>query len=346
MKLNDLKNQMMIVDEEIRLDKTFMIRGVKVHFMSITKVDGENTIWALYEKRYRSTSSDIDQYEDMDRTKRDELSNAAENNSNSSFINIKKFTLQGQDFNVSSSSSDAVFFNNLEAIMRLQHFGQAELLPSFLDDIGLSDICISSFTQAKGDACPVIDTSKEIDMTVLVGFDHKRYLLNTECKAGFDSSYAIKNTFYNPMTLKNCVYYLQPLYLYDIWEETRLMFEAEHFKNFSKEQIEQMKKSSYDGLKEICPKGKKLAMLKYETDDNISLDFYSKEFLDAKVTRSNTASASVFIFSPDEKIGPNGLKNKMCMIKAVDEEELNEIDIELFSFTVTLPEFSLSSIVK
>lgn len=113
----------------------------------------------------------------------------------------------------------------------------------------------------------------------------------------------------------------------------------------SKEELDQMKKSSFEGIEGICPKGMKLALLMYETDDDISLSFYTKEFLDKKVIANNTCSAFAFSTSPDEKIGPNGLINKICFIKAVGEEEFSDIDIELFSFTVTLPEFSVGDIV-
>lgn len=225
MKLTDLKNIMNIVDKEIRLDKMLVIRDVKVQFMTVTKVNGENTIWAVYENKCKAGSDSIEMQDRSKLTNRDALYESIDRNSEESFISINKFIINGQDFNVSSSSSGNVFFNNMASIMRLQHFGQMDLLPSFLDDTDISDICIASFTQRDGDACPEIECAKEIQMSAVVGFDHKSFLINTPLKVAFDNTHTGEYTFYNPLNSKDTKYYLQALELYDIWEDTRLNFE-------------------------------------------------------------------------------------------------------------------------
>lgn len=343
MKLKDLKNKMILAKEEIELNKTLVIRGVKVHFMSIIRENNKNTIWAVYENKRNINDREMDMHELAERTNRDNLYDSIANQSGRVSIHIKNFTIQGQEFKVSSSSSSSVEFNNMESIMRLQHFSEAKLLPTFLDETNINDICMASFTQMEDGKLPVIDRSKEISMTAFVGSDHKSFLLNTPLSIGFDKNYAGSYTFYNPLRSTDSVYYLQPLELYDIWEEMRLKFEGEPFKGFTREQMNQMSENMYKGIEGICPKGMKLAVLKYETDDDISLDFRSKEYLDTKIIMNNTASAFAFLCSPDEKIGPNGLKNKVCHIKAVDENDTRDIDIELFSFAVTIPEISVDS---
>ena len=99
-------------------------------------------------------------------------------------------------------------------------------------------------------------------------------------------------------------------------------------------------KHTRSGIQRICPKGMKLAILSYEIEKDISLSFYSSEYLNEteKISTSDGASAISLIFSssPDTK----GLPLKICMIKAIKEDNLTPIDIELVSFHQTFPEES------
>lgn len=337
MKLNDLRSLMLLADEEIVLNKSIVIKDTKVHFMSIRKVNGINTIWAVYEKKHTGDDGIIHMHDIEETSNRDTLYKLIDHNLETPHIHINKFMIQGEPFEVSSSSSSNIFINNMQSMIKLQHFLEADLLPSFLNDTKISDICIASYKQGKYDIFPAIDVNKEIEIKVKTACEHKTFLINKTHNVGFDKYSETVHTFYNPLNSKECTYYLQPLEICDIWNETKLMIEDDPFKDLSisDDQRSQMIQSLYQKLEHICPKGMKLAILKYETDDNISLNFRLKEYLDNKVQFKSSASA--FLYSNDEEIGPNGLKTKICHVKAIDENDLSSIVIELVAFTVTIP---------
>lgn len=85
-----------------------------------------------------------------------------------------------------------------------------------------------------------------------------------------------------------------------------------------------------ESFQEICPKDMNLAIVEYETQDDIQLNFYTKEYLDKKPVYKN--SASTVIFKSDKELGINGLRSRGCMLKPVKKDFYDSIDCELFSW--------------
>ena len=91
-----------------------------------------------------------------------------------------------------------------------------------------------------------------------------------------------------------------------------------------------MKKEHIAYLEEICPQGMNLAILEYESEDDITLNFYSKEYLDKKPVHRTYALASVF-FTINEEIGINGFKRQVSMLKPIKKDFNGIIEVEVFS---------------
>ncbi|MPN40311.1 hypothetical protein SDC9_187847 [bioreactor metagenome] len=125
---------------------------------------------------------------------------------------------------------------------------------------------------------------------------------------------------------------------YDIWKETTHFFEDDRFKAFTPEEQQQMKESHLSCIEQICPKGMNLAMLEYEEENDVQLNFYTKEFLDKRPVHSNSASSVGMIFGSDRKFGINGFRSRLCMIKPIEKDFQGSIDAELFSCYIRIPE--------
>lgn len=156
-----------------------------------------------------------------------------------------------------------------------------------------------------------------------------------------------KHSFYDEETNRSYSFYINKVEHHDIWEEANKHFDSDQMKkameeaNISDEQLLQMKKDYYEFIEQTCPKGMDLAMIEYETEDDIQLNFYTKDFLDANV-KHNEGKCGVLFFSPDIKTGPHGFKNRISMLKPVEKNFIGTIDIELFSWHKKIPEKSIN----
>lgn len=79
-----------------------------------------------------------------------------------------------------------------------------------------------------------------------------------------------------------------------------------------------------------------LAILEYESDNDVQLNFYSKEYLDKEPVYKNSSSS--MFFKSHKELGNNGFRSGICMIKPVEKDFNGCIDVVLFSQFVEIPE--------
>lgn len=91
-----------------------------------------------------------------------------------------------------------------------------------------------------------------------------------------------------------------------------------------------------EALENICPRDKNLAVIKYETVDNIQLNFYIKDYLEAAPICSNS-TIGIIGSSNKKEIGINGYKLRECVLQPIDKDFSGEMEIELFSQFLEIP---------
>lgn len=335
MRLGDLKEMMLLPDEEIRLQKTITIKGNLVHLMCITKSGDTNVLWAIYENKNAINNMNVLRRDPMKMTNRDLLLESVKSQNSYTNIQITKLIIQGQEFTVASSSSSMLIAHDLQNMIRLQHLEESKLLPDFLMEVPCENLSLARYTQIKGEICPSIDVKKELDITIELGIDHHTYLINQEFTLGFDEIKKNEFSVFNPLHANESTYYIQPLKTYDIWYEFEHKFEDKKYKDIPKDVLDKMSKESLRNLESICPKEKQMVILEYESEESVTLNFYATEYLDA--IHQETNSVTVMMLRPDKRIGDHGMYNKVSLIKPISENDHNDIDIELFSITVMTP---------
>lgn len=133
--------------------------------------------------------------------------------------------------------------------------------------------------------------------------------------------------------------YINNVTLMDVWKDTEEQFNrlntpemAEKFK-FTREQLEENKKHMYAALSQSCPKGMFYIGIEYECSKDISLVFYSRQYLKS-IPEVSTGSASFLLVNlkPDSETGAHNLPLKGAVIHTPVTADTVKIPAELFCY--------------
>lgn len=335
MLLRDLKQNILLPEKEIFINKVIRVRGIDIHLISITSQKHKNVIWIMYQ-----LSSYVNEgINSEERTEyisnRDEMVNIIIKEIHSPNIHISEIMIQNQKMTFASSS---MYYMNYEGYMKLQHFIENGMDTKNWNEVDLANIVIVAYEQKESEKFPTINLSNKLDITLKVSKVFKQVLINQPMTLEFgEIGKGKKFYFCDSIEKKNRVFYIDKMNHYDIWEEVNHNLEDQLIQVLPKEQFMQMKEQYLLGLEKTCPEGMNLAMLDYETEDGVQLNFYSKEYLDERPA-PKTSSASTMFFKSDRELGSNGFKSRVCMIKPVEKDFNGSIDVELFSLFMEIPE--------
>lgn len=338
MLLRDLKQNMFLPKKEIFINKIVNIRGVDVQLISITSEESRNVLWAIYASPC-CFDDEIDSEEREEyASNREEMINNITSERRYSHIDICEIIIQKQKITFSSSSASPIDHMDYEKYMQMQHFIENGMDTTNWNEVDLDNIVIAAYEQRENEEFPEIDLSKELDITLKIRENFREVLINHPMCLKFNKIETDnKFYFYDSIEKKNRIFYIDKMEHYDIWEEVNNTFQHEKMQHFTKQQINEMKEEYMVCLENTCPKGMNLAIIEYETEDNVQLNFYLKEYLDERPVH-NTSSSSVMLFKSDRVLGDNGFKSRVCMIKPVEKDFNGSIDVELFSWYMEIQE--------
>lgn len=155
--------------------------------------------------------------------------------------------------------------------------------------------------------------------------------------AQFNQAKTRKYVLNDEMGTETIEFFVDGLIVYDIWDEAETRFDTPRFvERFSEEERARIKKDYIEHLPDICPQGMCLAVLEYETDDDIQLQFYSERFLAQKP--EHKSSASFLMLKAEKELGPNGRRLRACVLEPVPKDADGEIEIELVNYYKHFPE--------
>ncbi len=334
MTIKFLKELMLLPKEEYIINKRVNIRGLDVQLLSFTVEEDENRLWIMYEDKDLLDIDPDDEYWREFRTNREELLRRKEADRVNKYFHIKQMEIQGQTVSFDSSSYGPLHELNNKELMRLQHFTEKSLIPSDWEEVPLRSLVIGSYVQVKDEALPVIDDTKELSLKLHIDRSSKEILIQCPFSVKFGKQEAGKKVKYFDSSLgKEQYFFIDEIYSFDAYEDmiqkTERIEDAETREDILKHHIE--------ALESICPRNRNLAVIKYESMDNIQLNFMMKDYLDSEPIRRNSASSIGFI-SRAKEVGINGNKVRECVLQPVDKDFNGELEIELFSRYVEIPE--------
>ena len=330
--LKYLRQQMLLPQEEYIINKHANIRGVDVLLLSFTIEEDKNRLWLMYENKDSIGNSFDNEYMESKTNREEMIHNIDEYNRRKDFY-IKEMEIQGQIIRFDSCSSSSVYDMNREGIMQLQHFAEKGLISSEWDDVRLEDLVITEYEQVKGEVTPNIDETKELSILLHIEKSLKEVPIQCPFKIEFGKQdIGTKVVYYDEMLKMEKYFFINEVYSYNAFEDVaKRADEIEDIKI-----REDMLNNFIEAMENLCPRDKNLAIIKYETVDNIQLNFMMKDYLESEPIKKS-ASAIGFICGSNE-IGANGYKLRECVMHPVDKDFSGEIELELFSRIIEIPE--------
>lgn len=179
----------------------------------------------------------------------------------------------------------------------------------------------------------------EIDINLPFHFTMRNettsYFLEKPITLTVNGEYPEKLWFKNKDTGEEHWAQINRVYLYDMWSGMEKTFsDLKLLNHMTKEQIDDAKIDFEKKFLEICPKDMLYPIVEYECDESITLQFYTKEFLNSKPISRNYSMG--FGMRSDNSTGKLGLKLKTSIIQEPMPENTETIDAELFQYNKTI----------
>lgn len=344
MRLKELKESMLVPDREILLNRLVTINNTEVLLISITSEQQSHKLWTLrrlpdylYEEQPvcepqqpLSNRAGIQQNLEGDTVFDDQEDS------------ISKMIIQGQLMTFNFSQSTFCTEQDYGTYMKLQHFIEKGLELESFADAELNRLVLTCYEQDLSEPCPIFDLDKELEITLKFNRTFRKIPTQIEpivLEFG-GSKEEIKRSFYDPIYEENRFFYINGWTPYDIWEESKEILSRTSSPGFTDEQWQQVKEQHFRSILSICPQGKNLALIKYEAENDIQLDFYAQNYLDAKPLSEWYRSGMSKSFGSDRK-GPHGLRHRQDVIGPVDKTFSGSFVVELLSYSLELPELTI-----
>lgn len=145
--------------------------------------------------------------------------------------------------------------------------------------------------------------------------------------------------------------YINRVYLIDVWEEEEKRFADPQYQermleHMSQEELDTVKQQMFTTLEQHCPRGMYYIGLEYECTPDMSLEFYSSEYLKREqeeptiVTGDSSVSVTLMHsrLEPDEELGAHGLKLRGAIIEDPVPQDTKVLWAELFTAHERVPE--------
>ena len=334
MKLKHLKQEMLLPEKEYIINKVVTIQELDVLILSFTIEKDKNCLWTISASEEFTPGKRYKGYDESDekwRTNREELIDNIKNRRRN--VHIKEMEIQGQAVRFGSSGSSPIYDMNRAGIMALQHFMEKGLISEEWDYVKLQNLVITNYEQIEGEEDPIIDINKELDISLHINEDFVEVPIQHPFKLDFGKqNIGKKISYYDEKLEKDNHFFLNEIYSFDVYEDMKK--KVEEIEDI--EIRENTLNNFIEAIEMICPRDKNLAVIKYETPDNVQLSFNMKEFLDGEPKVYESGGVGIWA-SYGEGLGINGYKLQECVLHPIDKDFDGEIELELFSRFLKIP---------
>ena len=331
--LKFLKQEMLIPKEEYIINKRVNIQGKDVLLLSLTEGDN-NCLWFIYEQEEFTSERTVDNYKDVFSTNRDRLLDSIDSRSRNANIHIKEMKIQDYILRFDSSNSSHIYNMNRQGIMRLQHFVEKGLISEDWDGVKLENLVISQHKQRDGEELPKLDMTKDLNIRLGLNNNSLEIPIQHPFKAEFGKQdMGKKIEYYDEHLGKEKFAFIDEIYSFNPYEKIKNQFEEIEDLEIRRNAI----KTMIEALEKIYPRDVNILVIKYETLDDVQLNFNMVDYLQDKPIINNSGVGIIW-GSKDKEIGINGYKIKECVLDPIGKDFTGQLELELFSKYIKIPE--------
>jgi hypothetical protein len=342
MNIRCLNNSLSRIKELSIIGKNVDVDGISCHVMGIVRYSTQLRLLVLqYDPDFQQLIEEAGRAEacemtNIPMTNRLQLKSSWQLDVANPFGAVSRVFIADKEFEVNCSESQQLSHQDWECILLLSKFLHHGWQADGIDFQEIDMLYLTSL-ELEGDCLDTPNIGDGLELRFVTRPVSTAHLVEQPLFLNVGEEYSDKLWFRDSITGEKHWAQINRVYLSDMWAEMEKVFDNPKIKEqMTPEQISEAKANFEESFSKICPKGMCLPVIEYECEEDISLQFYSKAFLDAEAIQENCASAIGFVVRPDRPAGILGLKLKAAIIQEPFPPATSCIEAELFQYYKTI----------
>ncbi len=336
MNIKYMQNLLSKFNEVKIIGKTAEIKGLVFHVMGIVRFGNSLRLLALqYDEDFvrrleESEIAEINGMSEKPNTNRKLLRGDGRITPANALGTLGKIQIGNVQFDIEETKNTRCGIENCEITVALTEFLRLGWNPDGIDSYNIDNLFLtSSGLKGEFDSIPEFGETPVLQLTSRA--EHTSQLVEQPVMLRVGAEYPEKLRFCSLQTGEEHWAVINRIYLCDMWADMQNNFDNPRLREqLSPIELEKLKTDFENRFIEICPKGMCFPVIEYECEDGITLQFYSREWLDAAPVSNRSSTA--FLIKPDEKFGVSGLPLKAALIHEPMPENTTSIEAELFLY--------------
>lgn len=341
MKLQEMEQLLPKFEEELIIAKEFVYEGNSGMLLAVTRQDKSLAFWMLTSGKKTVKNNSKKKVV----TNRMVMLEAIEDKKVNWYQQIRAVKARDKVMNI--SDVEVMAPDCVEAgQFILTHFLDSGIHPAKLKDTELDQLLLIKLkVQGVYKKIPLVKPELR-----KLSFEFQREVqvvpVKKKMKVAMGGNFPRKLSFKDPDSEIRHEFYIERVYLEDIRADQLALLEDPQFlAEIPEGEVENVKKGLLRAVDQICPKGKMIPVIEYETAENLTLEFYENEYLNAEYEEEeyNSQAELLLMVETEEEEGKHGMRLRACAMAAPVDPSTEEISVELlqYSFCGRKQEFKL-----
>nr|WP_312579933.1 hypothetical protein [Sedimentibacter sp.] len=246
---------------------------------------------------------------------------------------IKSVSIGDIEFEISSSENHRLSVHDGESVLFISELLRNGWNPEGIDYQDIDLLFLTSM-ELTGDFTEIPDFESNPRVHFTMRKDSTPFLVEQPVTLTVNGEYTEKLWFKNKETGEENWAQVNRVYLMNMRTDMEETFsDPKLLKHMTADQISSAKKDFEERLLEICPKGMCYPVVEYECEECISLQFYTKKYLDSKPVSNNRGIG--FIVGTEKTTGILGMKLKTAIIQEPVPANTAIVEAEVFQYYKT-----------
>ena len=283
------------MDEIKIIGKTVEIDGVVCNIAGIVRYGQKLRLIILeYDEVYRQKIEEMELSEPCEfrqkEANRSILKGRGRIETSNPFRTIKSICIDEIEFEINVTESRFLNYKDGESVLFLSELLRNGWNPEGIDYQSIDMLFLTSIEFAGCfDEIPEFDENFKLHFTM--NKDSSSYLIEQPVTLIVNGQYPDKLWFKNEEDSEEHWTQINKVYLMDMWGEMEKSFSnPKLLENMTMEQIDEAKRNIEKNITEVCLKGMYYPVIEYESEEDISLEFHTKKFLDSKPVHHGNGS--------------------------------------------------------